>query len=219
MKKLILILSLLILGKTQAQQTIDKANFQDVVHAYMDYFQGYDPLAPESVRKARFNAIVNKENPNLSQTDRERAFKIVDAYIRADKGLDSDFKISDEDKQLIENMWSDAERQKQKGVRAMNEEINRYKSMSYNGYKAFITQNGSLGLPENEIQKAYNAMHKTDGKQVSITQKNTLKLDMVQAIDILREANKHTYQEFKAAMLVIKPDISEEEIQKAWSNR
>ncbi len=219
MKKIIILFSLLFIGQIQAQQPINQDNLQDVLSAYMDYFKGYDPLAPEATRKARFNKVVDKENPNLSQADRERAFKIVDAYIRADKGLDTEYKISDKDKQLIKEMLDDAEKQKQKGMQAMMGEVNRIQNMSYEDYKNFVTQNGQLPLKEAEIKKAYNQMHKNDGKAVSITPVDAQKskqLNQMEAIDILREPNKHTFGEFKAAMKLLKPEMSDEDIQKNW---
>ena len=101
MKTRVILISLLLAVQISAQQKIGQDNFQDILSAYMDYFKDYDPLAPEPVRKAKFNKIINKENPNLSQADRDKAFKIVDAYIRADQGLYPGIRISDEDKQKI----------------------------------------------------------------------------------------------------------------------
>ncbi len=219
MKNIFIFLSLLFLGQTQAQQKINQDNLQDVFSAYMDYFKEYEPLAPEPVRRAKFNKIVNKQNPNLSQADREKAFKIVDAYIRADKGLDMDYKISDQDKQLIKDLFADAEKQKEQGIQAMMGEVSRFQNMSYSEFKNFITQNGQLPLKEIEIKKAYNQMHKNDGKAISITaadEQKSKQLNQIEALDILREPGKHSFSEFKAAMKVLKPDISDEEIKEYW---
>ncbi len=202
----------------QQPQEVDKQNFKDVVQAYMDYFQEYDPLAPESVRKAKFNEIVNKENPNLSLSDREKAYTIVDAYIRADKGLETTIEISDDDQKFIENLLTDAENQKQAGMQAMISEVNRYKNMSYAEYKASVTQNGQIPLPESEVQKAFNVMHKEDGKQVQVTT-DSPKMDIVQAIDIINKPATHTFSEFRAAMLFINKDIPDDEIKKAWAKK
>jgi len=219
MKTRVILISLLLAVQISAQQKIGQDNFQDIFSAYMDYFKDYDPLAPEPVRKAKFNKIINKENPNLSQADRDKAFKIVDAYIRADQGLDPGIRISDEDKQFIKNMFADAQKQKEEGMQAMMGEVNRIQNMSYSDYKDFVTQNGQLPVKEIDVKKAYNQMHKTDGKAVAITAEDKQKskqLTIVEAYDILQKPNKHSYNEFKAAMKLLKPDISDEDIQKIW---
>ena len=220
MKIFIIIFSLFFTVQIQAQQTqINQDNLQDVLSTYMDYFKEYDPLAPEPVRRAKFNKIINKQNPNLSQADREKAFKIVDAYIRADKGLDTNYKISDKDKQLIQNMFADTEKQKEQGMQAMMGEVTRYQNMSYSEFKGFITQNGQIPVKEADIKKAYNQMHKNDGKAVTITPKDKEKskqLNQIEAIDILREPKKHTFTEFKAAMKLLKPEVSDDDIQSEW---
>ena len=220
MKKLIIIFSLLFLAKIQAQQPqINQNNLQDIIKSYIDYFDEYDPLAPEAVRKAKFNKVVNKENPNLSKADREKAFKIVDAYIRADKGLDPGIQISDQDKQIIQNMLNDAQQQKDKGMQAMMGEVNRIQNMSYSEYKNFVTQNGQVPLKEIDIKKAYNQMHKNDGKAVAITEQDKQKakqLTIVEAVDIIQNPDKHSYSEFKAAMKLIQPNVSDKDIQKTW---
>jgi len=222
MKNFLVILSFIFVCNIQAQQQpILQEDIKDMLSAYMDYFKDYTPLAPKPVRKAKFNKIVNKQNPNLSQVDRERAFKIVDAYIRADQGLDHGIEISDKDKQLIKNMLTEAERQKQTAMNAMLGEVNRYKQMSYSEYKAFVTQNGQVYLPEIEIQKAYNNLHKHDGKQVVVTKKSkkTKVQSQMEAIDILQHPKKYTYPEFRSAILFLKPNTEEEEIRKIWESK
>jgi len=218
MKPVIVLIIGLFFGVATAQQPqeSDMPVTKDLINAYRDYFKDYDPLAPESVRKARFNKIVDKENPNLSEADRQRAFKIVDAYIRADKGYPVDYQIPEKDKKEIENMLNDAEQKKATGMDAMLGETERFKNMSYSEYKAFVTQNGQIPLSESDIQNAYNKLHKNDGRQVKISPQSTQPMNYVQAIDILRNPKKHTYSEFNAAMRFIKPEVTEAEIKEAW---
>jgi len=224
MKKVILLILIAIsINMSLAQQpsSVHKTSLGEMLKAYEDYSKEYDPLAPISVRKARFNDIVNKENPALSKSDRDKAFSIVDAYIRADKGLPIETKISEKDKKEIENMLAEANRKKEVGMNALKGEVNRYKKMSYSEYKTFITQNGQIALPEKEIRKAYNNLHKDDGKQVSVNgnYKKTTVQNQMEAIDILRHPEKHTYSEFQSAFLFLKPDTPETEIRKAWENK
>jgi len=218
MKRVIVLIIGLFFGVATAQQAqkTDISITKDLINVYMDYFKDYDPLAPESVRKARFNKIIDKENLNLSAADRQRVFKIVDAYIRADKGYPVDYQIPEKDKKEIEKMHKDAEQKKASGMDAMLGEAERYKNMSYSEYKAFVTQNGQIPLPESDIQNAYNQLHKDDGKQVQVSKQSTQPMNYVQAVDILRNPKKHTYSEFSAAMRFIKPEVTEAEIKEAW---
>ncbi len=218
MKRFFFLFSILFILEIQAQP-IQHNQLNDIIASYMDYFQEYDPLAPEPLRKAKFNKIVDKENPNLSKTDRERAFKIVDSYIRADKGLNTRYDISEKDKQLINNMWKDAEKQKQKGLQGMMNEMERYQNMSYDAYKAMITQNGQIPFKEADIKKAFNQMHKNDGKQVAISPGDNIKtkqLTQIEAIEIMRYPDRHTFAEYKSAIKLLKPNITNEEIQEYW---
>ena len=200
-------------------QNKDFINVQNQVKSLMDYFDEYDPIAPESVRKASFNNYINKVNPNLSNTDRKKAYKIVNAYILADKGQNVNIDVFKEDQKIIENLLQNSERKKQLGEKAMFGEFSRIKQLSYLQYKAFITQNGQVPLEESDIRKAYNTMHKKDGKEVAINVKTAPKTSMekqIQAFNILQNPHKHTFKEFRNAMLYLKPSLSKTEIQEAW---
>ncbi len=219
-----LLLSFCFIEQNYAQpvQQINKTDIdltKDLVKSYMLYFKDYDPLAPISHRKARFNHIVDQENPNLSKSDRERAFKIVDAYIRADKGLPVDYKISDKDKKSMEELLGDAQQKQADGMKTMKGEVYRIKNMSYSEYKNFVSQNGQIPYKESDIQKSYNKLHQNDGKQVKVTADKPQPMNYIQAIDILRNPKKHSYDEFSKAMRFIKPEISDEDIKKAWEKR
>ena len=88
-------------------------------------------------------------------------------------------------------------------MQAMMGEVSRIQNMSYSEYKNFVTQNGQIPLKEVDIKKAYNQMHKNDGKAVTITAQDMQKakqLTVVEAVDIIQNPNKHSYNEFKAAL-------------------
>lgn len=212
MKRLFLVVILLCFQVGIAQQSQQLENTEDLISKYMDYFKQYDPTAPLNVRKARFNKIVDKENPNLSQQDRERAFKIVDTYIQADQGKKSTIFLADSDKEFIQNLYKEASKKEKDALNV----IHKFKEMSYTEYKASVTQNGQVPLPESEIQKAFNQMHQNDGKKVEVTKNSSVKMDVLQAVTIIKEPKKHSFKEFRAAMLLIKPTISEQEIKENW---
>ncbi len=218
MKPFFILLLLFFINISIAQEPFSTEKPKDLFHAYISYFKQYDPLAPESVRKAKFNEIINKENPNLSKEDRNRAYTIVDAYIRADKGNDlTEYQLQKSDINFIENLYNDANKLKEKGLQAMYNKVQSIQEMSYEQYKNYITKNGSIPLPEQEIQKAFNQMHQKDGKQVTVTKSN--KMDAIKAVDVLQNPKKYDYATFKKALLFIKPNLSEQEIQKAWKQQ
>ena len=99
----------------------------------------------------------------------------------------------------------------------MYNKVQSIQEMSYEQYKNYITKNGSIPLPEQEIQKAFNQMHQKDGKQVTVTKSN--KMDAIKAVDVLQNPKKYDYATFKKALLFIKPTLSEQEIQKAWKKQ
>jgi len=190
-----------------------------VAKKLMKYYDQYENGAPIAVKKAKFNEYVDEVNPNLSPEDREKSFAVVDAYISASKGKKIDINLTPEQEQKLSKMLTETQQKKQEGMQAMLGKVQDIKNMSYAEYKKFVTQNGQIPLPETDIQKAYNQMHQNDGKKVKVTAKTTItKIDNpVVAIEIVRHPKKHTYQEFKIAMKYLKPDISEEEIQKIWN--
>ncbi len=219
MKYKVIVAFLFLMYSGFAQDPVRQENLQDIIRAYMEYFDEYDPMAPEQIRKAQFNKVIDQENPDLSPEDRQKAFKIVDAYIRADKGLDPGLEISEEDRQTIKELWEDAEKKKETGIQAMLGEVARYQNMSYDEFKQFITQNGQIPYHEADLKKAYNEMHRNDGKQVEITPEDMQEkhqMNELEAVDVIREPDKHTYDEFRTAMKVLKPGLSEEEIQQYW---
>ncbi len=221
MKQLLFIFIILVFNTLNAQNT-SKLSFKQtmvVAQKLMKYYNQYENGASESVKIAKFNEYINQVNPNLSQADRKKAFRIVNAYIESSKGKTIDMQLTQEQKQQVERMLQETAQKKQEGMHAMHEKMQDIKNMSYSEYKNFATQNGQIPLPEADIQKAYNQMHQNDGKKVKVTAKTTItKIDNpVVAIEIVRHPKKHTYQEFKIAMKYLKPDISEEEIQKIWN--
>jgi hypothetical protein len=225
MKNLILYIIIILLPflTTQAQnnsQQLSQEQVQTVVHKMMQFYDQYDNGAPESLKKAKFNEYVDEVNPALSKADRKKAYTIVNAYIMADKGQSLNLNISDEKAAESEKMLQSATDKQQQGLEATYQKVAEIKQMSYSEYRDYVTQNGQVYMDENQIRKAYNEMHKDDGKQVStavIDTGDNEKLSQIKAIDVLR--NPKSYKEFRQAILTLKPNMPEEEIRKAWQNK
>jgi len=224
MKKTILLLILLLqAGITMAQNNDRQLSNEQAMTAakkLMELDEQFDNGAPESLKKAKFDEFVDELNPELSKEDRKKAYDVVNWYIKASKGQKADIHLSEEQQQQVEQMLEEAQQKKEAGLQAVSGQMQALKKMSYAGFKAYVTQNGDILLPEADIQKAYNQLHQNDGKQVKVTPANKAKIDNpVTAIDIIEHPEKHTYSEFKSAMKFLDPNMSEEDIKNMWNNK
>jgi len=71
-----------------------------------------------------------------------------------------------------------------------------------------------------EIKESYNQLHQNDGNSVSISASDDELTDtqkQVKAFDQMENAK--TYQEYKKAINILNPSVTDEEIRKAWNNR
>lgn len=205
-------------GQANAQTPKDSIRVMGYVKAMLHLDKKYDQHKTKAARRKAFDSVVANmpDGDKATEDDKAKAFKIVDAYISASKGKKVAVKVSDKDKKDIEKILTDANQKKTTGMQAMQGEAERIKSMSYSEYKAFVSQNGQIPFKESDIQKAFNDLHKDDGKQVAITPDAPQPMNYIQAIDILNNPKEHTYQEFKTAVLYLKPNLTEPEIQKMW---
>ena len=224
MKKTIIILIFLLQAGIVIAQNNDHqlSNEQAMLAAkkLMEFDEQFDNGAPESLKKAKFDEFVDELNPELSKEDRKKAYDVVNWYIKASKGQKTDISLTDEQQKQIEQMLNETEQKKQAGMQALNAKMQDLKSMSYSEFKAYVTQDTELPMPESDIQKAYNQLHKDDGKQVTVTPADNTKIDNpVTAIDIVNNPEKHSYSEFRAALKFLDPNLSDEEIKKAWNKK
>jgi len=224
MKKTILLLILLLqAGITMAQNNDRQLSNEQAMTAakkLMEFDEQFDNGAPESLKKAKFDEFVDELNPELSKEDRKKAYDVVNWYIKASKGQKADIHLSEEQQQQVEQMLEEAQQKKEAGLQAVSGQMQALKKMSYTDFKAYVTQNGDILLPEADIQKAYNQLHQNDGKQVKVTPANKAKIDNpVTAIDIIEHPEKHTYSEFRSAMKFLDPNMSEEDIKNMWNNK
>ncbi len=219
-KTIIIIIILLQAAITKAQNNNNQLNPEQTMQAVqilISFDEQFDNGAPESLKKAKFNEFVNQLYPEMSTEDREKAYKVVNWYIKASKAQKTSINTNADWQKQMEAMINEADDKKEQGMQALNVQIQKLKNMSYSEYKSYVTNNGEIYLPENEIQQAYNQMHKNDGKQVPVTPVDKTKItNPIQAIEIIEHPEKHTYNEFKSAMRFLSPDISDEEIKHTW---
>ncbi len=218
--KNILITILLCMSLTiysQSGTKLSNEQYMQISEKLRKYYDEYEKPSPKAVREAKFNDYVNEVNPNLSTSDRKKAFQIVDAYIRASQGEKIDFRLEKEQKNQLENLLKETRQKKEMGIKALNGKLTEIRNMSYTEYKNYVTDNGAIPLPENDIRKSYNQMHASDEKKVKEVPV-TNKMDQFKAIDVLQNPKNYSYEEFKSAILFLKPNTSEEDIKKAWDS-
>jgi len=221
MRKIIsIVIILLKISLLNAQNNDKQLNYEQSIQAaktLMEFDKQFDNGAPESLKKAKFNEFVNQLNPEMSKEDRDKAYTIVNWYIKASKGQKVDIHISEEQQTQLEQMLNQTKPQKETGIQAMYGKLAEVENISYTEYKNYITQNGEVPLPESDIQKAYNQMHQNDGKKVQVTTENTSKMTPNKAIEIVQYPKNHTYSEFKKALKLLKPEITDEKIKEIWN--
>lgn len=180
----------------------------------IEYYKSYEDGSSESQRRAKHdNAIEELTRGTATSKDKNDAYKIIDAYIKADRdpgtnntnpqqgSLDDAIKQTDE--------YNEAEK-------AINNGMNDLMNMSYAEFEAIV-----LKLQPNssrrEIKETYNKMHASDGKKVAITAADdemTKEQQMLWAVETINKPA--SYEEFVKAAKILDPKISEEKLRKGW---
>lgn len=210
-------------------------SLKTTVKKLINYYDSYENGSPESLKKAKYNDAVDEmSGGTATQKDKNDAYKIIDAYIKADTkkstdtGGDSNDTDADSDQdsgidlginqQEMEDMANDAQQQAEQGQQFAEEAVNNLMNMSYAEYESYILVMNPL-LCRKDIQKSYNQMHQNDGKHVSVDpncEESKMQKQM-KAIDILNHPKEHTYSQYRSAILFLSPNTSESEIRAAWN--
>ena len=217
MKNIILLLTIIFSGFLATNAQIPdslklKGNELKQIQSLFDYYETYDENTTEKEKKDALNKFIDDTGGTVTDKEREDAFKIIDTYISADK----DNSVKPTDINVDVNEVLEIEKQAEEHF---NDAKNQLMNMSYPQYSEFIKKASPL-YTEKEIKESYNALHKNDGKHVSIVpgdEEKTEQMKQVDAFYILE--NPKNYQEFRSAILFLKPDAKEEEIRRAWDNR
>ena len=217
MKNIILLLTIILSGffATNAQIPDSlklKGDEIKQVQSLFDYYETYEKNTSEKEKKDALNKFIDDTDATITDKEREDVFKVVDFYINADQD-NSDKPI---DINVDVNEALEIEKQAEEHF---NDAKNQLMNMSYPEYSEFIKKASPL-YTEKEIKESYNALHKNDEKHVNIVagdNEKTKEMKQVDAFLILE--NPKNYQEFRSAILFLKPDAKEDEIRKAWDNR
>ena len=201
--------------KTKNEITPDEINKATL--KLIDYYESYEDGSSESQRRAKHdNAIEELTRGKATSKDKNDAYKIIDAYIKADRNPGTNNtnqqqgSLDDAIKQT--NEYKEAEK-------AINNGMNNLMNMLYPEFESTV-----LKLQPNsskrEIKETYNKMHSHDGKKVAITAADdemTKEQQMLWAIDAVN--NPKNYDEFVKAVKILDPKVSEEKIKQAWEKK
>ncbi len=224
-KQLFLAFLLLIFGVAlQAQETPQIPNSQGMdslqkkVMKLMDFYESYDNGSSETQKKEKYNDAVDEiSEGTASEPDKKDAFKIIDAYIKGDKALEQENTNQDTSEDFDDKLEQTEEVQQALGH--MNQEKTRLLEMPYAEYEAYLESSNPL-LTKREIKESYNQIHANDGRAVSISSSDDTLTDEQKKVQaFIKLENASTYEEYKEAIQILNPSVSEEEIRKAWDNR
>ncbi len=201
----------------QVPQSFD--SLQNSVLKLMKFYDSYDDGSPESLKKANYNDAVDEiSGGTATQSDKDEAYKIIDAYIQGDKALEQNTEQKERnDNDLIEAVGNTDEAKA--AMNYVNQQVSTLQNMSYSEFENYV-EKASPFISKNEIKKAYNALHKSDGKKVAITASDSEMTEaqkQMWAIDVLN--NPENYEEACKAMKILKPEITESELKAAWAKR
>jgi hypothetical protein len=178
-----------------------------------EYYESYEDGSTPAQRNAKFdNAFDALTRGGANSKDKNDAFKMVDAYIKADQnpsgGNESNGSSNDFIKKTDEY---------KRAEKAINEGFNRLTTMSYPDFEKTMMQlKSTSGL--REIKETYNKMHTNDGKQVAITAADdelTPQQQMLWAIKAIE--NPKDYEEFAKAAKILNPRVTNDKLRQSWA--
>lgn len=185
----------------------------------MKFYDSYDDGSPESLKKANYNDAVNEiSGGTASQSDKDAAYKIIDAYIKGDKALEQNSEQNEGDNNDFDDAVGNTDEAKA-AMNYINQQLGALQNMSYSEFENYV-EKASPFVSKTEIKRAYNEMHKTDGKQVNISSKDaemTEAQKQMWAFNVLN--NPNNYEDFKKACKIMNPKFADSDIRKVWENR
>ena len=188
---------------------------QNQVKSLFDYYEKYDENTSKKDKKEALDKAIDDMagKGTVSEKDKSDAFKVIDAYISADK---APTQIKSEKKQIA---IEDSPEVKEKAQEYFDAAKNKLLSMSYAEYEKNIWITKPMAS-RREIKESYNQIHQNDGKSVSISASdNELSETQKQVNAFYKMENAKTYEEYKEAIKELDPNASDERIRKAWNNK
>ncbi len=184
---------------------------QKTSKSLMNYYQKYEENTSDKDKKKAFDkAVDDMSEGEATQNDKDKAFKLIDAYIKADntpvQPHSAGRKVKLEDQPEI----------KRQAQQQFNTAKNELLNLSYKEFEARIWIIKPMAS-KREIKESYNQLHKNDGRSVSITAADdelTKTQIQVNALNQMEAAK--TYEEYSNAIKILMPNASEKDMRKAW---
>mgnify|MGYP001347526848 CR=1 FL=1 len=202
------------IAQEKSKNEVTPDEIQKVTLKLIEYYESYEDGSTESQRRAKHdNAIDAMSRGAANSQDKNDAYKIIDAYIKADK--DPGANHAGEQQGSPDDAIKQTEEYK-KAEKAINNGMTNLMNMSYPEFEKTVLQlqpNSS----RREIKETYNKMHKNDGKQVAITAADdelTPQQQMLWAVKAIE--NPKNYEEFVKAAKILDPKVSDEKLKKGW---
>lgn len=189
-------------------------SLKTTVSKLINFYDSYEDGSSESSKEAKYNeAVDDMSEGTATQQDKNDAFKLIDAYIKADNAPTQS--RPEREQTTIDN----SSEVQEKAQEYVNEAENHLLSMSYTEYENYIFTSNSMAS-RREIKESYNKLHQNDGKSVSISASDDELTDTQKQVKAFEQLeNATTYEEYKEAINVLNPSVSDEEIRKAWDDR
>lgn len=203
-------------GTINAQQP---DSLQNQVLKLMKYYESYDNGSPESLKKANYKDAVHEiTGETASQKEIDESYQIIDWYIKGDKAITNDDNNSPSNEESFDEFIENTNEAKA-AINYLNQQKGMLQNMSYSEFEDFV-EKASPFANKSDIKKAYNEMHKNDGKQVPISNRDkemTEAQKQMWAIDVLN--NPKSYKDFAKACKIMNQKITDKEIQEVWDKR
>jgi ribosomal protein L23 len=183
------------------------------VNSLMNYFQKYEKKTSQEEKKQAYEKAVDDMDTEGEATQKERddAFKIIDAYIKADQAP-----AKPQKKQIA---LKDQPQIKKQAQDIFDEAKNRLMAMSYEEYESYIWKTNPMAT-RREVKESFNQLHKDDAKHVQITALDDKPTKtQTQILALQKMENAKTYTEYRDAIKTINPNLSDKDIKNAWKNR
>jgi len=186
------------------------------VNSLINYFQKYEEKTTQEDKKQAYEKAVDDMDTEGEATQKEKddAFKIIDAYIKADQAPSKPQKPQKKQVALKEQPQI-----KKQAQDIFNEAKNKLMAMSYEEYESHVWKTNPMATRK-EVKESFNQLHKDDAKHVQITAlDNKPTKTQIQILALQKMENAKTYTEYRDAIKTINPKISDKDIRNAWKNR
>jgi len=213
---LVIVLLVTATNATKAQEKSTTNVSPDEINKAMlklfEYYESYEDGSAPAQRNAKFdNAFDALTRGSATSKDKNDAFKIVDAYIKAEQNP-----LGANETNSFPNDFIKKTNEYKQAEKAINEGFCNLMNMSYPEFEKTALKLQPTS-DRRGIKETYNKMHTKDGKQVPITAADdelTPQQQMLWAVKTIE--NPKNYAEFVRAAKTLDPKVSETKLRQGW---